>query len=89
MANWKSKLANVRLAKLENIKLEQEPPNRPSFLLVVLLSGAAIIVIFLIAYFVLDLGNSGLVPKHHYKDPTSLLVMPAPAGALGQGTVGG
>lgn len=70
MANWK--------AKLENVKLEQQPPNKPSFLLVVLLSGAAIIVIFLIAYFVLDLGNSGMVPKRKPKHPTSQLVLPAP-----------
>jgi len=70
MANWK--------AKLQNVKLEQQPPNKPSFLLVVLLSGAAIIVIFLIAYFVLDLGNTGIVPKRKPNHPTSQLVLPAP-----------
>lgn len=71
MANWKS--------KLENMRLEQEPPNRPSFLTVVLLSGAAIIVIFLIAYFVLDWSNSGIVPKRHFKHPNSQLILQAPS----------
>lgn len=72
MANWKSTLENF---KRENLRLEQQPPNKPSFLLVVLLSGAAVIVIFLIAYFVLDWSNSSIVPKRHYKNPTSQLVL--------------
>ena len=75
MANWKE--------KLENIEIEQHPPNKPSFLKVVLLSGAAIIVIFVIAYFVLEWSNSGIVPKHHYKSPTSQLIEPAPLPGIG------
>jgi hypothetical protein len=57
--------------------LEQEPPEKPNFLLIVLLFGATIIVVFVIAYFVLHWGGARLVPKHHNKNPTSQLVLPA------------
>jgi hypothetical protein len=59
--------------------LEQEPPERPNFLLVVLLFGATIIVVFVVAYFVLHWRGARIVPKHFNKHPTSRLVMPLPA----------
>jgi hypothetical protein len=58
--------------------IEQVRPNKPNFLLVVLLSGATLVVLFVIAYFVLHWSGSRLVPKHHSKEPTSQLVLPAP-----------
>ncbi len=62
--------------------MEQQPPNRPSFLFVVLLSGLAIIVIFIVAIFVLHLGGAGLTKHSFRKQPTSQVVMPSlPASA--------
>jgi len=58
--------------------LEQEPPERPNFFLVVILFGATIIIVFLVAYFVLDWGGTRLVPRHHDKHPSSRLVLPLP-----------
>lgn len=60
------------------MKLEQEPPNHPNFLMVVLLAGATIIAVFLLAYFVLDWDAGGLLPKRHYKHPHAQVVMRAP-----------
>lgn len=54
--------------------IEQQLPNRPNFMLVVVLSGATIIAVFLIAYFVLDWDAGGLLPKRHTKHPTSQLI---------------
>jgi hypothetical protein len=59
--------------------LEQEPPNKPNFLLVVLLFAATIIIVFLVAYFVLDWRGTKLIPKHYDKHPSSRLVLPLPA----------
>jgi hypothetical protein len=56
--------------------VEQQPPNKPSFLFVVLLSGAAIIVIFIIAIFVLHLDGGRLTRERSHKHPTSQLVLP-------------
>jgi hypothetical protein len=57
--------------------IEQVRPNKPNFGLVVGLSAAVMIVIFLIAYFTLDWDGKRLVPHHHQPHPTSQLVMPA------------
>jgi hypothetical protein len=59
--------------------LEQEPPEKPNFLLIVLLFGATIIAVFVVVYFVLHWEGTRLVPKHHTRNPTSQLVLPAPA----------
>ena len=57
--------------------LEQEPPNKPNFLLVVILFGAALIVIFLLALLVLHLAG-GRFGRHTFrKNPTSQLVLPS------------
>jgi hypothetical protein len=61
------------------MQLEQQPPNRPNFLMVVLCAGAAIIVIFIIAIFVLHLDGGRLTRQHYRKHPTSQLVLPPPA----------
>jgi hypothetical protein len=61
--------------------LEQEPPEKPNFLLVVLLFGATIIVVFFVAYFVLEWTH--VLPGHHHdKHPTSQLVLPSPARSI-------
>jgi hypothetical protein len=61
------------------MEIEQRPPNQPKFLLIVLLFAASLIVIFIIAYFLLDWDAGGLLPKHHPRHPTSQLVLPGPS----------
>ena len=65
--------------------IEQQPPNKPSFLLVVLLSGAAIIFIFIVAWAILRWGGGArFLNKSDRKVPTSQLILPArPATAPG------
>jgi hypothetical protein len=59
--------------------LEQQPPNKPSFLLVVLLSGAAIIFIFIVAWAILRWGGGAhFLNRAQRKVPTSQLILPAP-----------
>lgn len=55
--------------------LEQQPPNKPSFLTVVILSGFAIIVIFILAIIVLRFGH-GRVEHPFRGHPTSQLTLP-------------
>lgn len=65
--------------------IEQQPPNKPNFLMVVLLSGAAIIGIFILALVVLYL-TGGKFGSHSFrKHPTSQLApnsAPKPASVL-------
>ena len=56
--------------------IEQQPPNQPNFLMVVLLFAAALIVIFIVAIFVLHL-DRGRLFGHHRQHPTSQLILPA------------
>jgi len=62
--------------------IEQEPPNKPSFLLVVLLSGVAIIIIFILAIVILHLGGNRFGSHPFRKHPTAQLVLPSAASAL-------
>jgi hypothetical protein len=62
------------------MKLEQEPPNKPNFLAVVLMAGAALIVIFIIAWVILRWGGGArFLNKTERKVPTSQLILPARA----------
>jgi hypothetical protein len=58
------------------MKLEQLPPNQPSFLTVVLLFAAALIVIFILAIFFLHL-DRGKLYRRHTVHPTSQLILPS------------
>ena len=60
------------------MQLEQLPPNQPSFLTIVLLFGAALIVILILAIFFLHLDRGHLF-RHHRQHPTSQLVLPSVA----------
>jgi|HubBroStandDraft_5_1064220.scaffolds.fasta_scaffold199020_2 hypothetical protein len=62
--------------ELEHIQVEQLPPNQPSFLTVVLLFAAALIVIFILAIFVLHLDRGRLFGRHT-QHPTSQLILPS------------
>jgi hypothetical protein len=59
------------------MKLEQQPPNRPNFLMVVLIAGATIIVIFIIAIFVLHVDGGRLTGQRFRRHPTSQLMLPS------------
>ena len=61
--------------------IEERPPNRPNFLLILILFGATIIAVFVVAYFVLDWDAGGLLPKRHSKHPSSQLVLHRPGAA--------
>jgi hypothetical protein len=57
--------------------IEQRSPNKPNFLLVVILSGVVLIAIFILAYFFIDFDGNHLTFRHHPAHPTSQLVLPA------------
>jgi amino acid transporter len=61
------------------MEIEQRPPNQPNFLLVVLLSAAVLIGIFILAYLFVHFDGRHLGFRHHRANPTSQLVLPAPA----------
>jgi len=61
--------------------IEQEPPRKPSFLLVVILFGVVIIFIFILAIIVLHLNGSHFGRRSFRKNPTAQLVLPRPAPA--------
>lgn len=58
--------------------IEQRPPNRPSFLLVVLLSAGVIIIIAILAVLILHLGGANTTAHPFRKHPTSQLIQPPP-----------
>jgi hypothetical protein len=58
------------------MKLEQQPPNKPNFLAVVLIFGAALIVLFLVALLVLHVDPRALMHGSFRRVPTSHLVLP-------------
>ena len=71
------------------MKLEQEPPNKPNFLAVVLLAGAAILVIFVVAWIMLRWGGGAhFLNKSHQKAPTSQLILPVRAPLAPQSSIG-
>lgn len=45
------------------MELEQQPPEKPNFLLILILFAVAILIIFVIAIFVLHIGGRHFVPK--------------------------
>ena len=58
--------------------IEQQPPFKPNFLLVVLLSGLALIVIFIFAWVILRWGGGAhFLKKSHRNVPTAQLIVPA------------
>ena len=59
------------------MEIEQLPPKQPNFLLVVLLSGAVLVVLFILAYLFVDFNGHHLTFRHHQAHPTSQLVLPS------------
>ena len=64
------------------MNIENLPPNKPNFGLVVTLAMVVLLAIFVIAYFTLDWDGKRLVPHHRSSHPTSELTMPAGVGVL-------
>ncbi len=60
------------------MEIEQRPPNQPNFLLVVILFGAALVVIFILAIFFVHFDGRHLTFGRRHAHPTSQLVLPAP-----------
>jgi hypothetical protein len=58
------------------MEIEQHAPNKPNFLLVVLLSGAVLVLLFILAYFFIDFDGNHLTFRHHVAHPTSQLLLP-------------
>jgi hypothetical protein len=57
--------------------INQYPPNKPNFGLVVALAGATLLLIFVVAYFFVRIEGNHLVFKHHSREPHSQLILPA------------
>lgn len=59
----------------------------PSFLVVVMLTGFALVCLLLVAVLVLGIASTGILPNTQKPDytPTSMLVMPAPQTPGGHG----
>jgi hypothetical protein len=58
------------------MEIEQLPPNKPNFLLVVLLAVAFLFVFFVLAYFFVDFEGHHIHIRHHTANPNSELVLP-------------
>jgi hypothetical protein len=61
------------------MEIEQLPPEKPNFLLILILACATILVLFIVAYIFVRSDSGHLGFRHHRAHPTSQLVMPAPA----------
>jgi len=59
------------------MEIEQTRPNKPNFLLIVILFCATILVIFVLAYFFVDFEGGHLTFKSRRAHPTSQLILPA------------
>ncbi|HEU4983922.1 MAG TPA: hypothetical protein VFT88_14680 [Acidobacteriaceae bacterium] len=52
-------------------------PKGPNFLLIVILSGIALIIMLILAYFIVSGAGAALLPSaHHTGDPTAQLLRP-------------
>jgi flagellar basal body-associated protein FliL len=59
------------------MEIEQIKPNKPNFLLIVILFCVTILVVFVLAYFFVDFEGGHLNFRHHTQHPTSQLALPA------------
>jgi hypothetical protein len=60
------------------MRLEQLPPNKPNFGLIVALFCATLLVLFVFAYFFVRIEGNHLVFKHHSGEPHSQLLIKPP-----------
>ena len=59
------------------MEIEQQPPESPNFLLILILACVAILVLFVVAYFFVDFNSGHLGFRHHQAHQTSQLLLPA------------
>jgi hypothetical protein len=59
------------------VQIEQYPPNKPNFLLVVLLAGVTLIVVLVLAYFFINFEGGHLHIRHRHANPNAQLSAPA------------
>jgi hypothetical protein len=59
------------------MEIEQTRPNKPNFLLIVILFCATILIVFVLAYFFVDFDGGHLTFRHHRAHPTSQLLLPS------------
>jgi hypothetical protein len=57
--------------------IEQLPPTKPNFLLILILFCASLLVLFLLAFLFLRFDGGHIHLRHHDKHPTSQLILPA------------
>jgi len=60
------------------LQIEQYPPNKPNFLLVVLLACAVLLVFFVLAYFFIDFEGGHIKIRRRHVNPNAWLIPPAP-----------
>jgi hypothetical protein len=58
--------------------IEQLPPNKPNFGLIVALFCATLLILFVFAYFFVRIEGNHLVFKHHNSEPHSQLLIEPP-----------
>jgi hypothetical protein len=61
------------------LQIEQYPPNKPNFPLVVLLAGAALLILFILAYLFISFEDGHIHIRHRYATANAQLVAPAPS----------
>ena len=79
MGGWskRRKLDAERGRRIEAVmELEELPPNKPKFGLIVALSAVIMLIFFVVAYCTLDWDGKRFVPHHHSAHPTSRLEAP-------------
>jgi flagellar basal body-associated protein FliL len=63
------------------MEIEQYPPKKPNFLLVVLLAVAVLFLLFILAYFFVDVEGHHIHIGRKHANPNARLVMPFTASA--------
>ena len=58
------------------MEIEQLPPNKPNFLLVVLLAMGVLILLFVLAYFFISFEGNRIHIRHRHANPNAQLVLP-------------
>lgn len=58
------------------MQIEQYPPNKPNFLLVVVLAGVTLLIILVLAYFFIDFEGGHIHFRHRHPSPNAQLLGP-------------
>jgi hypothetical protein len=65
------------------LQIEQYPPNKPNFPLVVLLAGVTLLLVLILAYFFIDFEGGHIRIRHRHANPNAQLLAPASLGSKG------